>query len=112
MAKKGKKAELEMQEEIVEEVVDAVQPEDAVDNEDPPASEEDEGSRANDETEDLPFEVGKWGGHPQWRCKLCAFDTLKGEAVMWDHLREQHMPPPEPAPTVLIADKSGKEKRS
>lgn len=39
-----------------------------------------------------PFEVGEWNGHVQWRCRLCPWDTLKGEAAMREHLAARHAP--------------------
>lgn len=56
-----------------------------------------------------PWTVGAWGGLPQWRCTLCPFDTLDGEAAMRVHYADVHAPPPPaaPAPTVLRADRFG-----
>ncbi len=55
------------------------------------------------------YEMGEWKGLPQWRCTLCPFDTLAGEAAIVDHIIRAHFPPP-PAPKeteVLRADRFG-----
>ena len=56
-----------------------------------------------------PWTVAAWGEFPQWRCTLCPFDTLDGEAAMRAHYAAVHAPPPPaaPAPTVLRADRFG-----
>jgi hypothetical protein len=55
------------------------------------------------------FEVGKWKGLQQWRCKLCQWDTLDGEAVMVEHIVSTHFPPPENSSgsKILRADRFG-----
>ena len=57
----------------------------------------------------VPWTVGTWGELPQWRCVLCPFDTLDGEAEIRAHYATVHAPPPPaaPAPTVLRADRFG-----
>lgn len=41
------------------------------------------------------YSVGSWNGMVQYRCRLCAFDTLEREAIDRHH-RERHAPPPPP----------------
>jgi len=36
-----------------------------------------------------PYEVSEWAGLPQYRCRLCPFDTLD-EDVMFDHIARLH----------------------
>lgn len=67
----------------------------------PPAREEvgDEISPAegkSDEAEEPErlYTEGTWKGLPQWRCKLCAWDTLKGEEEMIRHIQEVHRSKP------------------
>lgn len=57
--------------------------------------------------EEKPYTVGKWGGFTQWKCKLCPWDTLEGEAAMLEHLASAHAPPPKPKSPIVIANKSG-----
>ena len=52
------------------------------------------------------YEVGTWAGFPQWKCLLCAFDTLDEDAMIAH--AEAHRdgtwnqtPPPEPNPPPL-----------
>lgn len=44
------------------------------------------------EPENQLFTVGAWHALPQWRCNLCPWDTLDGEAAMLAHLAERHAP--------------------
>lgn len=52
--------------------------------------------------EDPIFTMGSWKGLPQWRCVLCPWDTLDGEAAMLAHYQANHAPPPPPPAPVLI----------
>jgi len=48
------------------------------------------------------FEVGTWRGRPRWQCRVCPWDTLKGEGAVREHIvsvhlihiRPLHSPPP------------------
>jgi hypothetical protein len=40
---------------------------------------------------EVPWTMGTWKGLPQWRCRLCPWDTLKGEAEMRKHIEEAHL---------------------
>lgn len=42
--------------------------------------------------EEKQFTVGQWKQFTQWRCKLCPWDTLEGEAAMREHLATVHAP--------------------
>lgn len=53
-----------------------------------------------------PYAMGEWNGKPQWRCKLCPWDTLEGEAAMLDHMATRHKPPA-PRVSILVADARG-----
>lgn len=35
------------------------------------------------------YKIGLWAGIPQYRCDLCAFDTLEGSDIL-RHLNEVH----------------------
>lgn len=50
-----------------------------------------------------------WKGLPQWRCRVCPWDTLKSEEEMRKHIEEVHLPPPaKPERVALpIVDKYG-----
>ena len=48
------------------------------------------------------FEVGTWRGRPRWQCNVCAWDTLKGEKAIREHIVSAHLPPPPKAPTPKI----------
>lgn len=37
------------------------------------------------------YEEGVWRDQRQWRCRLCPFDTLKGEEVIRAHAAKQHV---------------------
>ena len=39
------------------------------------------------------YSIGKWRGFNQFKCKLCAFDSLD-KKVIEDHIREVHLPKP------------------
>lgn len=52
------------------------------------------------------YTMGTWRGMRQWKCKLCPWDTLEGEAKMLEHIASAHKPPPSP---ILIADKGGRQ---
>ena len=58
--------------------------------------------------------TAEWGVLPQWRCCLCPFDTLDGEAAMLEHWREchAHPVPVAPPPVIQIYDKWGNPQRS
>jgi len=58
--------------------------------------------------EEKPYILGTWAGRTQWKCKLCPWDTLRGEAAMLQHIATKHAPP---KPRILIADKSGRESK-
>jgi hypothetical protein len=57
------------------------------------------------------YEEGSWKGLPQWKCRLCLWDTLEGEAAVRAHVTRRHViGPPEGAakgvdhkPTILVA---------
>jgi hypothetical protein len=51
--------------------------------------------------DDLPYTLGKWRGLTQYRCKFCAWDTVKGEGAMLAHFEERHRP--RPAPRLIQA---------
>jgi len=54
------------------------------------------------------FTVGKWRGLVQWRCALCAWDTLDSEEAMWAHLRDVHAPKPKVERRMLpLVDRFG-----
>jgi hypothetical protein len=59
--------------------------------------------------DDAPYTTGEWGGMTQWKCKLCPWDTLKGEAAMLEHIATKHKPPA-PKLSILVADKYGNPK--
>jgi hypothetical protein len=42
------------------------------------------------------YTVGRWKGLTQYRCTLCGWDTLHGEAAMREHMAQRHTPPPKP----------------
>lgn len=46
------------------------------------------------------YEVGAWAKLPQWRCKVCGFDTMLGERPMLEHLVNVHNS--EPALELLV----------
>ena len=54
--------------------------------------------------------LGAWQTFPQWRCALCVWDTLDGEAAMVAHYLATHAPPPPPAPpqTIVVYDRYGR----
>jgi hypothetical protein len=41
--------------------------------------------------EQQPFVLRTWNGLPQWRCRFCAWDTLKGEATALVHFINRHV---------------------
>jgi len=55
------------------------------------------------------YTEGTWHGMPQWKCKLCPWDTLKSEAVIRDHVVRAHVLGPEEEeakkakPQILVA---------
>lgn len=63
------------------------------------------------ESSDQPFELGQWHGISQYRCKLCQFDTLEGEADFWEHYASRHAQrqPETPKPTIFVANRYGNE---
>lgn len=62
------------------------------------------------ETKPQPFDLGQWGGHPQWRCRLCPFDTLDGEEEYWRHYYQVHAQPgPQQIRSIFVADRYGNE---
>lgn len=58
------------------------------------------------------YVIGTWAGLPQWRCLLCAFDTLD-EQEMIEHAEAHGLGtaifPPEPPPLDPAPDKEGEE---
>lgn len=64
----------------------------------------------------IGYTVGQWAGHPQFRCKECAFDTLDLD-VMLEHLLRVHSvialnesaPPSEPSPPTPLPEGEGSE---
>lgn len=51
------------------------------------------------------YSIGKWKGFKQYKCKLCAFDTLE-ENVIKDHIKKEHMPKPiKPKVKVQLYDR-------
>jgi len=60
--------------------------------------------------EKVLYEVGEWKGMTQWRCKLCAWDTLDGEEAILTHLVAKHFPPEKRRSGILVADKYGRVK--
>ena len=55
------------------------------------------------------YSIGKWKGFDQFKCDLCAFDTLE-EKVIKDHLKEVHMPKPvKPKVALKLYDRFGNE---
>jgi hypothetical protein len=61
----------------------------------------------------LAFDLGTWKGLPQWRCRLCPFDTVAGEGAMRAHIEKVHEPPRAQAqrPLVAVFDRYGREVR-
>jgi hypothetical protein len=47
-------------------------------------------SRGLDPLREL-YEEGVWRDQRQWRCRMCPFDTLKGEEVIRAHVAKQHV---------------------
>jgi hypothetical protein len=80
-----------------------VEPEPELDPESGPEPEPETESEAEP---DKPYTMGEWNGKPQWKCKLCPWDTLEGEAAMLEHLATRHKPPA-PRVSILVADKHG-----
>lgn len=57
--------------------------------------------------EDL-YEVSEWKGMPQWRCKICRWDTLVNREEMVEHITAVHLPQqPSGTPQILTADRFG-----
>jgi hypothetical protein len=56
--------------------------------------------------DDNLYTMGSWNGKPQWKCSLCPWDTLEGEAAMLEHLATRHKPPA-PRISILVADIRG-----
>ena len=55
------------------------------------------------------FSVGKWKNLKQYKCNLCAFDSLDENSIK-AHIIEQHMPkPPKPKVEVKLLDRFGRE---
>lgn len=52
---------------------------------------------------ELPYIEGLWSGLPQWRCRLCPWDTLEGEDVMWEHIAARHGAAEPVAPRLVQA---------
>jgi hypothetical protein len=76
-----------------------------------PDPEPEESDEESGEEQDLPYEVLSYAGMELLRCKQCAWDTTKGVAVILAHIQSKHGPPPPPETTILVADKSGREKQ-
>lgn len=45
---------------------------------------------------------GTWHGLAKWECKLCPWDTMKGEDVAIAHVVERHMPPESRTPVLNL----------
>lgn len=61
------------------------------------------------ETIEDNYSIGKWKGFDQFKCKLCAFDSLE-EKVIKDHIVEVHTPKPmKPKVEVKLCDRFGNE---
>lgn len=51
------------------------------------------------------YSIGSWKGFKQFKCDLCAFDTLE-EKVIKDHIKDVHMPKPvKPKVKVQLYDR-------
>lgn len=96
-------SEMELVQKAYEEVGDVSPPEAVA-----PPEEEKLSEKSLSPAEEAPYTVGSWRGFTQHQCKLCAWDTLEGEAAMLEHLASAHAPPPIKSP-ILIADKSGRQ---
>lgn len=57
---------------------------------------------AEPEPAQTPYELLSWNGMPMWRCRLCPWDTLEGEAAFYEHLQAEHVVH-EPPPMVVIS---------
>ncbi|MGE5553297.1 MAG: hypothetical protein ACM3XZ_05160 [Betaproteobacteria bacterium] len=57
--------------------------------------------------EERQYDLGQWNGLPQYRCRLCPFDTLD-EAAMKRHIEERHTVRPATVPVeVPLLDRFG-----
>lgn len=55
------------------------------------------------------YSIGKWKGFDQFKCDLCAFDSLE-EKVIKEHMTEVHMPKPvKPKVELKLYDRYGHE---
>ena len=50
-------------------------------------------------TQPVHYDIGSWAGIPQYRCKLCKFDTLHKDLIE-QHIKETHLKVLNPAPSV------------
>ena len=56
------------------------------------------------------YTMASWGGHTQWKCNYCPFDTLEGEQIILEHIARNHFNPLAPKPSLIaVADKRGNE---
>jgi len=49
------------------------------------------------------YDVGECKGFPQWRCKLCSWDSLVSEDEMVAHIMIVHILPPSPEEAISAA---------
>lgn len=57
--------------------------------------------RGGGEEEALPYVMGQWHGMPQWKCRMCAFDTLDGEEAILAHIVARHVTVEAPKPRLI-----------
>jgi hypothetical protein len=67
-----------------------------------------------DPSPERPYVMARWKSKPMWQCRKCPWNTLKGEAVMLEHVDKVHgekKPAPVARPRVIVVyDKYGREK--
>lgn len=56
----------------------------------------------------LPYSLGEWGGQPQYRCKLCRWDTLS-EDRMVRHQEQSHGATPTARRLTGLVDSRGRQ---
>lgn len=59
------------------------------------------------------YEIRTWKGMDQHRCKVCQWDTLKGQEAIIDHIVKTHIAPApgQVAPRIPIPDRFGNEQQ-